>query len=121
MTTEWLTENDIVDAMAKHLSADGWRITNTCRTTEQGIDLIAIRDNERLVLEAKGGTSSKEGTRRFAKGFSPGQQADHVAKAVFVACKLRSREPESRVAIAFPDTPTHRRCILDVERVFKRL
>src|SRR5581483_6645697 len=103
------------------LKADGWSVSKTCLTTEQGIDLIATRGDQRLVLEAKGGGSSKEGTRRFGMPFSTGQQADHVAKAVFTACKLRSREPRSSVAIAFPDTPTHRRCINDVKSALKRL
>ena len=121
MQPEWLTENDIVEAMAKHLTAERWRVSHMCQTTEQGIDLIATRGDERLVLEAKGGGSSKEGTRRFGMPFTNNQQGDHVAKAVFVACKLRSKEPKSRVAIAFPDTPTHRRCINSVATALERL
>lgn len=33
-----MTEDDVVDAVAKHLTADGWTILHALRTTEQGID-----------------------------------------------------------------------------------
>jgi hypothetical protein len=107
-TNGTLTENDVVDAVAEHLKSAGWTITQVLRTTEQGVDLIATRGAERLLLEAKGRTSLSVTSARYGKGFDTSQQRDHVAKAVAVACALRSCEPGSRVGIAFPDTPTHR-------------
>jgi hypothetical protein len=116
-----MTENDVVDAVASYLKAEGWTVTKTCTTEQRGIDLIAERGNEGLFLEAKGGTSSKEGTGRYGKGFSTNQQRDHVANAVLTALKLRSSEPKSRVAIAFPDTSTHRRHITAAADALKTL
>jgi hypothetical protein len=104
-----LTEDDVVDAMAAHLTADGWTIIRALRTTEQGVDLEAVRGDERLLLEAKGGRSLNSRSARFGDNFTTVQQRDHVAKAVAVACALRSRDPGASVAIALPDTPTHRR------------
>lgn len=116
-----MTENDVVDAVAKHLTMDGWKILQALRTTEQGIDLVMARGDERVVLEAKGGTSTKEASARDREGFTPSQQRDHVAKAVAKACELRSKEPDSCVAIAFPDTLTHRRRIEAVGRALNTL
>jgi hypothetical protein len=116
-----MTENDVVDAVAKHLKAEGWTVTKTCTTEQRGIDLIAERGNEGLVLEAKGGTSSKEGTGRYGKGFSTNQQRDHVANAVLTALKLHSSETKPQVAIAFPDTPSHRRHITAAADALKTL
>jgi len=116
-----MTENDVVDAVAKHLKAEGWTITNTCTTEQRGIDLTAERGNEGLFLEAKGGTSSKEGTGRYGKGFSTNQQRDHVANAVLTALKLRSSETRPQVAIAFPDTPSHRRHLTAAADALKTL
>lgn len=79
------------------------------------------RGDERLILEAKGGTSTKEASARYQKGFTTSQQRDHVAKAVAKACELRSKEPKSSVAIAFPDTLTHRRRIEAVAPALKTL
>ena len=53
-----LSENDVVDAVATFLTQQKWSVTQALRTTEQGVDLIAKRGTERLLLEAKGGTST---------------------------------------------------------------
>jgi hypothetical protein len=116
-----MTESDVIGAVVKHLEGEGWIIKSTCTEKQRGIDLIAEHGNERLVLEAKGGTSSDDTTKRYGKGFTTNQQRDHVANAVLTALKLRSSEPKSRVAIAFPDTPTHRRHITGAADALKAL
>ncbi|HEY1884100.1 MAG TPA: hypothetical protein VGG51_13775 [Candidatus Cybelea sp.] len=116
-----MTESDVIRAVVKHLEADGWTIKSTCTEKQTGIDLKAERGNEGFVLEAKGGTSRKEGTGRYGKGFTTNQQRDHVANALLTALKLHSSEPKSQVAIAFPDTPSHRRHITAAADALKTL
>jgi len=66
-----LTENEIVQTLAEHLRREGYRIDKQLTTLEQGVDIVAIHlaTGRRLLVEAKGGTSSKEGTARFGKPF----------------------------------------------------
>lgn len=77
-----LNENDVVAAVCDYLKSQGYEIVQQCATTEQGIDIIARHPERsgRLLIEAKGGTSSREGSPRYDKGFSPSQVFDRVAK-----------------------------------------
>lgn len=116
-----LTENDIVSSVCTYLEERGWTIASRCDTGQRGTDIVAERDGQRLLVEAKGGTSSKDFTNRFGKPFSPSQVSDHVANAVFTALELRSREPDSLVAVALPDDKGHRRFVDVVEPSLERL
>lgn len=85
-----LTENEIIEALAEHLRQDGYRIDKQLTTLEQGIDIDAVHlaTGRRLLVEAKGGTSSKDGTPRFGKPFSPNQAKSHVAVAFYCGAEM---------------------------------
>ena len=51
-----LTENDVVDAVANHLRADGWRVESTSSTNKRGHDILVTKDGVTLAIEAKGET-----------------------------------------------------------------
>ncbi len=57
-----LTENDVVVATSRFLKEAGFQIEQALSTKERGVDLIATRGNERILVEAKGATSSKSGS-----------------------------------------------------------
>lgn len=116
-----LTENDVVAAVCDHLEARGWVVVSRCDTGQRGIDVVAQRGHQRLLVEAKGGTSSKASTARFGKAFNTAQASDHVANAVFTAMELASDEPQAIVAIALPDDSGHRRLVDGVERMLERV
>jgi hypothetical protein len=107
-----LTENEIVQTLAGYLSQNGYRIDKQLTTLEQGIDLDATHatTGQRILVEAKGGTSSKESTARFGKPFSQNQAKSHVSVALYCAAKmLQKYAPEAaQVALAFPDDRNHR-------------
>jgi hypothetical protein len=63
-----LDENQVVDIVCAHLVSNGYFITAKCTTTQQGIDIVATKDGARLLVEAKGATSSRRGSERFEKG-----------------------------------------------------
>lgn len=108
-----LTENKIVDAVAQHLAAAGWTIAQKLLTTDHGTDIIAERSDRpgRLLVEAKGGTSSKEHTRRFGKPFDGGQVKSHVSVAFYYAAALQERHRADLVAIALPGDARHRAAV----------
>lgn len=116
-----LTENDVVAAVCVHLEARGWAILSRCDTGQRGIDVVAQRGDQRLLVEAKGGTSSKANTARFGKAFNTAQTSDHVANAVFTAMELASSEPQAIVAVALPNDSPHLRLVDGIEPMLERL
>lgn len=103
-----LDENDVVEAVADHLRQKGYTIVQKLHTSEQGVDLIAERasDGQRLLVEAKGGTSSRQGSNRYGKPYTPSQVYDRVSKGFYaVACLQEKRNSNNTQAIlACPDT-----------------
>ena len=107
-----LTENDVVEAVAEYLKDQGWEIIETADTHQRGHDILAQRDGIDLAIEAKGGTTSKNTSRRSLP-FSSSQKHDHVAKAFYkVACIYSERR--RRPGIALPSDDRHRKLVKDI-------
>lgn len=115
-----LTENDIVQAVAKYLEGIGFRIESALSTQEHGIDIVAEHPvtKKRVLVEAKGGTSSKIGSKRYGKPFSLNQAKTHVSVAFYWAAKLRenflSQPADVEIALAFPTDDAHRRLVENI-------
>lgn len=107
-----LTENDVVQAVAGHLEGEGYRIVSSLSTSQRGIDIVAEHPStkKRLLVEAKGGTSSKEGTANYGNPFTSNQAKTHVSVAFYYAAMLRQKHSSegAEVALAFPEDATHR-------------
>ena len=108
-----LTENDVIDAVANYLETKDWRVESKLTTSQTGIDLEARKKNEtgRMLIEAKGETSSKGYTKNFGKPFSPTQALSHVSRAFYTVAKLQSEHPTDSVGIALPDNTDHTKLI----------
>ena len=108
-----LDENEVVAALCRHLTAAGYRVHQQLSTTQQGVDVIAESPSGKMLyVEAKGATSSREGSARFGKGFNASQVFDRVAKGLYTGLCLRADHPDADkedVALAFPDTPDFRK------------
>jgi len=96
-----MTENEVVDHVARWLADAGHRIDSTCHNTSKGDDIAAtLRDGTTLFIECKGALSRQ------------GAQLDcwkSAALAVFGAIvDTETNRPEHKHAIAFPDTPLYR-------------
>jgi Holliday junction resolvase-like predicted endonuclease len=115
-----LTENDVVDAVARHLTNNGWTILQTRTTLQHGIDILAQKDGETLAIEAKGGGSARAGTARYGQHFTANQKRTHVAVAILTAMQVIS-DGKHRAAIALPDDPDHSRLVERVNPALKRL
>ena len=103
-----LNENEVVNAVCRHLEDAGYHILQRRATNEKGIDIIARHPSQtgRLLVEAKGGTSARVGSARFDKGFNRSQVFDRVAKCFYTAACMDTveRKDGDSVAMAFPDT-----------------
>jgi len=113
-----LDENAVVAAMCEHLRNQGYVIDSYCKTTEKGIDIVAHHPDTRsnVFVEAKGETSSREGSERAGKGFSSNQIFNRVSKGVFTCLQLRSRDENAKVILALPDNPRFREYVATVSR-----
>jgi hypothetical protein len=115
-----MDENAVVAALCPYLEKNGYEVVQRLHTTQQGVDIIARHSSGReMFVEAKGATSSREGSARFGRGFSGTQVFDRVAKGVFTALQLRAtyRDRTSyEVALAVPDTPGFRKYLKPVLR-----
>ena len=117
-----LTENDVIKATARYLEEQGFSIDQMRSTTQTGIDLVAHKGDRRLLVEAKGATSSKPETKRYGLPFNRDQVLSHVSRAYYTASKAIARgEPGEEAALALPDTQDHRDVVEQVAPVFERI
>lgn len=119
-----LTENDIVNILAEYLVKEGYTINQSLTTLQTGIDLIAENSKEVLYVEAKGETSSKEGTNRYGSSFSSNQIKSHVSRAILSSMIVLQENPsgsKTKVAIALPDNLGHRNLVLKVLKPLKSI
>lgn len=120
-----LTENDVVLAVHRYLCADKrFEEIRSCNTKEKGYDVVACYRNSdrRLIIEAKGATSAREGSSRFEKGFTPNQIRSHVARAFYAAAAtLQHEKGNAHSGIAFPDTVNHRKFVDAIAQPLKTL
>ena len=93
-------------------------------TIEKGVDIIAKDSSSgcKLFVEAKGGTSSSEGSARFGKPYDQAQVFNRVAKGVFTCLQLRAKHLDHklfRVMLAVPDSKRFRSFLEPVLRELK--
>jgi len=105
-----LTENELIDLLAKHLDGCDYTVTQKRKTWQRGIDIVCRSGvhERRLLVEAKGATSAREGSPRKEKGFDRKQARSHVGRAFYQGAKLQADHPNDEVALAFPDDVWHR-------------
>jgi hypothetical protein len=103
-----LNENDVVLALRDYVEAAGWTIEKISLSHQHGPDLLAARDGERLLVEAKGATSSKTGSPAYGRPYASEDVKIYVAEALYTACAGVGSGSYWRVAIAFQDDPLHR-------------
>ena|SRR2546425_511238 len=104
-----MDENAVVNETCKRLEAQGFVISQRLSTIERGVDIIAEDPSSgcKLLVEAKGGTSSMESSARFGKPYTQTQVFDRVAKGIFTCFQSRSKHPDReryRVMLAVPDS-----------------
>ncbi len=111
---EWSWEGNVQSAIVAHLAREGWRVTRVADTAaqERGVDVVAERETETVLVEVKGWPS-----RVYARGERAGQpkptqptlQAKHwYAEALLSALRLREKHARHCVVMAFPDMPRYR-------------
>lgn len=119
-----LTENDIVEKVTDFLKANGYRIIQSLNTNQQGVDIIAETEFEKLYIEAKGETSALKTSKRFGLPFNRNQVKAHISVALLATMKIISSLPagnKTKVGIALPDIESHRQVIKKITPALKKL
>jgi len=117
-----LTENDVIKIVSHYLINNGYKIITTSKTTEKGIDIIAIHPEKgKCYVEAKGETSSIEGTKRYGKPFNRNQIKDHIGSVLLQTLKIKQENENADVFIAVPFEKNHlqifesiKKCLLQI-------
>jgi len=120
-----LNENDIISAICDYLERiEGYVIVQKLGTTQKGIDIIAKHPEQpgRLLIEAKGGTSSRDGSNRYGKEYTETQVFDRVSKGFFTVTKMLVEcKDNDDVALACPDTVTFRKYLNQIKPALDKL
>jgi Holliday junction resolvase-like predicted endonuclease len=106
-------EGNVQSRVATHLAATGWSIIRVADTAqrERGVDIIAERAGQRLLVEVKGWPSST-----YARGERAGQpkptqpttQAGVWFAEGLTTLIRRGTEPGSQLAMSLPDMSRYR-------------
>jgi hypothetical protein len=110
---DWFWKGNVQSAVVRVLVADGWDIVRVAHTAseEDGIDIEARKDGQRLVVEVTGhpGTTSSDeadGAGSEPTG-SPALAKAWFSSGIVSALAVRGDDPSARVVAAFPDLPTY--------------
>ena len=106
-----LTELEVIDAVCKHLETQNYTITQRRGTSERGHDIIAHKGGARLIVEAKGETSSKPTTRRFGMRFDPAQFPINVADAFYCTVAAKEKHSDANYGIALANTREYKNAV----------
>lgn len=106
-----LTENQVVEGLMQYLQNTGWEIDDHCLGFKHGIDIVAVKENTKLIVEAKGARANDGAHNAVRKQFDSGQLKTHLGKAIVKILEEMTKNPRARFAIAHPDDVYIRQCI----------
>lgn len=115
-----ITENDIVDMVTLKLKELNFEVISSCYTDVKGVDIIARRDNYKILIEAKGGTSSRQ-SRNQGKPFNRNQARTHISVAIFKILQLKEKNNDALLGIALPYEKNHYEFIESIKTSLKEL
>jgi len=126
MDVNMLKEPDVINAVCTRLEKAGYKINHKSMPNEHGNDIVAKKEgvNKRLVIEAKGATTSKD-TSRKGQSFDAAQIRVHVSEAFYKAAheipNIKVNGEDIYSCIALPATRTHQRLIRKFDFIEKQI
>ena len=98
-----LTENEVIDFLCIWLKKDDWTILEISKGHSRGIDIKATKDNEVMIIEAKGSKGNPRSPVTTRPYFDSGQIKDHFGKAIVKVLEQKHANPSAIVGIAQPN------------------
>lgn len=106
-----LTEDETIEILMHHLKENGWHIESHCLGQTRGCDIVAVKDNSKLFVEAKGARAGDKSPTKKRDYFDSGQIKTHFGKAIVKVLDDKFLNPKSKFAIAHPNDSDIRRAI----------
>jgi Holliday junction resolvase-like predicted endonuclease len=123
---EWSWEGNVQSRVATHLATTGWSIIRVADTAqrERGVDIIAERASQRLLVEVKGwpSTTYAQGERvGQPKPTQPSTQAGVWFSEGLTTLIRRGAAPGVQLALALPEKPRYRALLSETAWALGRL
>ncbi len=123
---KWEREERVQSRVVTHLATNGWSIIQVANTArrERGVDIIAERDGQELLVEVKGwpSTTYARGERAGQpKPTEPSTQAGHWFAEALLTLVRRDAEPGTRLAMGLPDKLRYRKLLNEAGGALERL
>jgi len=98
-----LTENEVIDNLCYWLDKNGWEILEKSKGHSRGIDIKASRNEQILIIEAKGSKGNPKSPVTTRPRFDSGQIKDHFGKAIVKVLEQKHSNPKAIIGIAQPN------------------
>lgn len=115
-----ITENEVVDSVVNKLKEMGFKIISQSKASQKGIDIYAKNDEIEIMIEAKGGTTSKN-TSKKGEPFDSSQVKNHISVAILKAMQLKQENNLAIIGIALPNDKKHRKVIDTIRKSLQLL
>jgi len=108
-----MLEDEVVNKLSRWLTKKGWSVDNLCLGHAHGNDITAVKDTEKLFVEAKGGRGNPKSPVTTREKFNCSQIKTHFGKAIVKMFEERHKNPGPGVivAIAQPDDKYIIKCL----------
>jgi len=116
-----LTEDETILILIDHLKENDWKIESYCLGQQKGNDIVAKKDKETLIIEAKGAKASDNSPTKKREKFSSGQIKTHFGKALVKILDEKYLNPNAQFAIAQPDDNDIRKSVGHIIPFLKQL
>ncbi len=110
---ELMTEDQVVELFTAWLAKDGWEIITKCLGHQRGIDILAIKGTQSLIVEAKGSKGNSESHLTKKDKFSKSQIKSHFGRALVKVFEEKSKNLGAKIAIVQPNDHYLKGCLKD--------
>jgi hypothetical protein len=111
MTQNKLTEDRTVELLIEHLKTENYTIESFCLGQKRGYDIVAKKNEKKLIIEVKGAKAHKNSPTKRREYFDSGQIKTHFGKAIVKALETKVKFPTSDIAIAHPNDENIKKAI----------
>ena len=101
---EKLTENKTIELLMPHLVQQGYEIESYCLGQTRGYDIVAVKNDKKLLIEVKGAKAHKDSPTKRRDYFNSGQIKTHFGKAILNAWKPKLRSQMQKLPLRIPKT-----------------